>query len=208
MLPLEDALTEKDSKKVTEIKDRVLKNIDNFYGNYSYPTDRKVTKALLKLYKADIDPKYWPDFYVQIDKKFKGNVDAYVDDMFTRSVFTSPEKLKAFLDKPNLKTLQKDPAFIAAKSVSATRSKLQKDLEGFSADLSKGQRTYIAGVMEYMPEKTKYPDANFTMRMTYGKVLDYYPYDAVHYNWYTTIDGVIQKYKKGDYEFDLPQRLH
>ena len=207
LAPLEDALTEKDSKKVTEIKDRALKNIDNFYNNYSFPTDRKVTKALLKLYKADIDPKFWPDFYVEIDKKFKGNVDAYVDDMFTRSFFTSPEKLKAFLDKPSLKTLQKDPAFIAAKSVSATRSKLQKDLEGFSADMSKGQRTYIAGVMEYMPEKTKYPDANFTMRMTYGKVLDYYPYDAVHYNWYTTLDGVIQKYKKGDYEFDLPQRL-
>jgi hypothetical protein len=204
---LEDALTEKDSKKVTEIKERILKNIDNFYGNYSYPTDRKVTKALLKLYKADIDPKFWPDFYTLIDKKFKGNADAYVDDMFTRSFFASPEKLKAFLDKPSLKILQKDPAYIAAKSVSATRSKLQKELEGFSADLSKGQRTYIAGVMEYVPDKTKYPDANFTMRMTYGKVLDYYPYDAVHYNWYTTIDGVIQKYKKGDYEFDLPQRF-
>jgi len=207
LVPLEDALTAKDSKKVTEIKERVLKNIDNFYSNYSYPTDRKVTKALLKLYKADIDPKFWPDFYVQIDKKFKGNVDAYVDDMFLRSFFTSPEKLKAFLDKPSLKTLQKDPTYIAARSVSATRSKLQKDLEGFSADLSKGQRTYIAGVMEYTPEKTKYPDANFTMRMTYGKVLDYYPYDAVHYNWYTTIDGVMQKYKKGDYEFDLPQHF-
>jgi len=207
LVPLEDALTAKDSKKVTEIKERVLKNIDNFYSNYSYPTDRKVTKALLKLYKADIDPKFWPDFYVQIDKKFKGNVDAYVDDMFLRSFFTSPEKLKAFLDNPSLKLLQKDPAFIAAKSVSATRSKLQKDLESYSADLSKGQRTYIAGVMEYTPEKTKYPDANFTMRMTYGKVLDYYPYDAVHYNWYTTIDGVMQKYKKGDYEFDLPQHF-
>ncbi|HZM13851.1 MAG TPA: S46 family peptidase [Bacteroidales bacterium] len=207
LVPLEDALTAKDSKKVTEIKERVLKNIDNFYSNYSYPTDRKVTKALLKLYKADIDPKFWPDFYVQIDKKFKGNVDAYVDDMFLRSFFTSPEKLKAFLDNPSLKLLQKDPAFIAAKSVSATRSKLQKDLESYSADLSKGQRTYIAGVMEYTPEKTKYPDANFTMRMTYGKVLDYYPYDAVHYNWYTTLDGVIQKYKKGDYEFDLPQHF-
>lgn len=207
LVSLEEALTEKDSKKVTEIKERILKNIDNFYGNYSYPTDRKVTKALLKLYKADIDPKFWPDFYTLIDKKFKGNADAYVDDMFTRSFFTSPEKLKAFLDKPSLKTLQQDPAYIAAKSVSATRSKLQKDLEGFSADLSKGQRTYIAGVMEYMPDKTKYPDANFTMRMTYGKVLDYYPYDAVHYNWYTTIDGIIQKYKKGDYEFDLPQHF-
>jgi len=207
LAPLEVALTEKDSKKVTDIKERALRNIANFYDNYSYPTDRKVTSALIRLYKTDIDPKYWPDFYAQIDKKFKGNVEAYVDDMFTRSIFTTPEKLKAFLNKPSLKVLQKDPAYIAAKSVSATRSKLQNDLEAYSDALSKGQRLYIAGVMEYMPDRTKYPDANSTMRMTYGKVLDYYPYDAVHYNWYTTIDGVIQKYKKGDYEFDLPQRF-
>jgi len=62
-------------------------------------------------------------------------------------------------------------------------------------------------VMEFVPGKTEYPDANFTMRLSYGKVQDYYPYDAVHYNWYTTLDGVVQKYKAGDYEFDLPQRL-
>ncbi|MGB8357500.1 MAG: S46 family peptidase, partial [Bacteroidales bacterium] len=155
----------------------------------------------------DVDPKFRPDFYSIIDRKFKGNIDTFVDDMFTRSFFTTPEKYKAFLARPNLKTLQKDPAYIAAKSVSTMRSGLQKDLESYNADLSKGQRTYIAGVMEFAPEKTKYPDANFTMRMTYGQVLDYYPYDAVHYNWYTTLDGVVQKYKPGDYEFDLPKRL-
>ncbi|MCK7538579.1 MAG: S46 family peptidase [Marinilabiliales bacterium] len=57
----------------------------------------RVTKAMIRLYKADIDPKFRPDFYALIDKKFKGNVDAFVDDMFARSIFTSPEKLKAFL---------------------------------------------------------------------------------------------------------------
>jgi hypothetical protein len=103
--------------------------------------------------------------------------------------------------------LQKDPAFIVAKSIDGVRSSLQKELEGFSADLSKGQRTYMAGVMEYVPDKTQYPDANFTMRLSYGTVQDYYPYDAVHYNWFTTLDGVVQKHKPGDYEFDLPQRL-
>ncbi|MGE5348054.1 MAG: S46 family peptidase, partial [Actinomycetota bacterium] len=87
------------------------------------------------------------------------------------------------------------------------RTALQKDISGFNDDLAKGQRLFMAGVMEYQPDKTQYPDANFTMRLSYGKVLDYYPYDAVHYNWYTTLDGVVQKYKPGDYEFDLPKRL-
>ncbi len=205
--PLEEALTNGDKDKVSGITERSLRMMDNFYEDYNSPTDRKVIKALLKLFKEDVDPKFRPDFYSIIDRKFKGNIDAFVDDMFTRSFFTTPEKYKAFLARPNLKTLQKDPAYIAAKSVSTMRSGLQKDLESYNADLSKGQRTYIAGVMEFAPEKTKYPDANFTMRMTYGQVLDYYPYDAVHYNWYTTLDGVVQKYKPGDYEFDLPKRL-
>jgi len=207
MTALEDALTKGEADKVTDMTGRMLKNLDNFYSDYNYPTDVKMTKAMIRLYKADIDPKYLPDFYATIDKKFKGNVDAFVDDMFAKSMFTTTDKLKSFLAKPDVKILSKDPAFIVAKSIAAVGTTLQKDLAGFSADLSKGQRTYLAGVMEYAPDKTQYPDANFTMRLTYGKVLDYYPYDAVHYNWYTTLDGVIQKYKEGDYEFDLPERM-
>ncbi len=207
MTALEEALAGKDEDKTSGMIDRLKRNIDSFYGNYNLPTDAKTTKAMIRLYREDIDPKFHPDFYALIDKKFKGNVDAFVDDMFARSIFTSPEKVNAFLASPSLKVLQKDPAYITAKSVDAVRASLQKDLEGFTADLSKGQRTYMAGVMEFVPGKTEYPDANFTMRLSYGKVLDYFPYDAVHYNWFTTLDGVVQKHKPGDYEFDLPQRL-
>jgi hypothetical protein len=207
MTMLEEVLAGKDVDRIAGMTDRLKKNLDSFYGDYNYPTDRKMTKAMINLYKKEIDPKYWPDFYALIDKKFKGNVDALVENMFAKSIFASADKLNAFLSAPDLKVLQKDPAFIVAKSVNDVRTALQKDLEGFNADMSKGQRTYQAGVMEYMPDKTQYPDANSTMRLTYGKVQDYYPYDAVHYNWYTTLDGVVQKYQPGDYEFDLPQRL-
>ncbi len=207
MTVLEEALAAKDTERTKGMIDRLKRGLDNFYGNYNLPTDVKTTKAMIKLYREDIDPKFLPDFYSLIDKKFKGNVDAFVDDIFARSVFTSPARLNAFLESPSLKVLQKDPAFIVAKSIDGVRSSLQKELEGFSADLSKGQRTYMAGVMEYVPDKTQYPDANFTMRLSYGTVQDYYPYDAVHYNWFTTLDGVVQKHKPGDYEFDLPQRL-
>ncbi|MDF1561170.1 MAG: S46 family peptidase [Bacteroidales bacterium] len=207
MTPMEEMLAEKDQKKIDGLKGRLKRYTDNFYGDYNYPTDRKVTKALIKLYREDIDPQYWPDFYALIDKKFKGNVDAFVDDIFVKSIFTSPEKLNAFLSAPNLKVLQKDPAFVVAKSISEVQSTLRKDLAGYNDDLTHGRRLYMTGVMEYQPDKTQYPDANFSMRLSYGKVLDYFPYDAVHYNWYTTLVGVVQKYKPGDYEFDLPQRL-
>ena len=207
MTMLEEALAGNDQERTNGMIDRLMRSIDSFYGNYNMPTDVRTTKAMLRLYREDIDPKFHPDFYAMIDKKFKGNTDAFVDDMFARSIFTSSEKVKAFLAKPSLKVLQKDPAYTVAKSIEAVRSSVQKDLEGFNADLIKGQRTWMAGVMEFVPDRTQYPDANSTMRLTYGKVQDYYPYDAVHYNWYTTLDGVVQKHKPGDYEFDLPQRL-
>jgi hypothetical protein len=204
---LEEVLAEKDSERLDRAKDRLVRYVESFYDNYNYPTDRKTTKAMLKLYKNDIDPKYWPDFYTIIDKKFKGDIDAFVDNMFVKSIFTSSDRFREFIEAPSLKVLTKDPAYIVAKSVNSVRSALQDDLESYNEDLEKGQRLYMAGVMEYVPEKTEYPDANFTMRLTYGTVQDYYPRDAVHYNWYTTLDGVVEKYVPGDYEFDLPQRL-
>lgn len=207
MTMLEDALVKKDPEGINSMTDRLKRFAGNFYDDYNYPTDQKTTKTMFKLYRSDIDPKYWPSFYKLIDTKFKGNIDAFVDNIFAKSIFVSPEKLDAFLEAPNLKALKKDPAFVVAKSISEMSSTLMNDLQEFNADLSKGQRLYIAGAMEYQPDKTQYPDANSTMRLTYGKVLDYYPYDAVHYNWITTLDGVVQKYKKGDYEYDLPQRL-
>lgn len=207
MTILEETLASKDKEKIDDITGRLKRFAESFYGNYNYPTDQATTKAMMKLYKADIDPKYWPSFYALIDTKFKGNIDAFVDNIFAKSIFVSQDKLNAFLVAPSVKVLQKDPAYIVAKSINELGSQVQKDLQSFNADLSKGQRLYLAGVMEYQPDKTAYPDANSTMRLTYGKVLDYYPYDAVHYNWYTTLDGVVQKFKPGDYEFDLPQRL-
>lgn len=207
MTPLEEALAGKDKEKIEGMISRLRRSVENFYGDYNYPTDQAATKAMIKLYREDINSKYWPSFYTLIDTKFRGNIDAFVDNIFAKSVFTTQEKLSAFLEAPSLKVLQKDPAFIVAKSIDEVRTALQKDISGFNDDLAKGQRLFMAGVMEYQPDKTQYPDANFTMRLSYGKVLDYYPYDAVHYNWYTTLDGVVQKYKPGDYEFDLPKRL-
>ncbi|MRR21915.1 S46 family peptidase [bacterium] len=207
MTMLEEALAGNDQERINGMLGRLRGFTEGFYGDYNYPTDQAASKAMIKLYRADIDPKYLPSFYTLIDKKFKGNVDAFVDNMFAKSIFTSQEKLNAFLEAPSLKVLQKDPAYVVAKSIDAVRSALTNDIAGYNADLSKGQRLYMAGVMEYQPDKTQYPDANSTMRLTYGKVLDYYPYDAVHYNWYTTLDGIVQKFKPGDYEFDLPKRL-
>jgi hypothetical protein len=115
--------------------------------------------------------------------------------------------LLAFLDKPVLKTLETDPVVLTSASISKVTPEVAKGLSQFSGNLVIGQRLWIAALMEMAPEKTLYPDANSTMRLSYGKVLDYDPRDGVTYKSYTTLQGVVDKYKEGDYEFDLPKRL-
>jgi hypothetical protein len=197
-----------DNQKIVEAVTQIKNNSNNFYKNYNPSTDNKSMKAMLKLYRADVPAKFHPDFYVKVvDKKFKGNIDKFVDDMFTRSVFTTEAKLNAFLNKPVLKTLETDPVCLTATSIFKTGAELSKGSSQFDGGLTTGRRLWIAALMEMAPEKTQYPDANSTMRLTYGTLQDYNPKDAVTYRYYTTLQGVVDKFNPADYEFDLPKRL-
>jgi hypothetical protein len=203
-----NALKDGNAGKITDLTNRMKSFIGSFYKDYNPPTDQKAMKAMLKLYRDDVPVKFHPDFFVNIvDKKFKGNIDRYVDDLFARSVFSSEAKLSAFLNKPLLKTLESDPVYLAASSISKVSTEVSKNLSQFDASLATGRRLWIAALKEMTPDKTLYPDANSTMRLTYGTIQDYDPRDAVTYKYYTTLQGVVDKYKPGDYEFDLPQRL-
>ncbi|MGC1389513.1 MAG: S46 family peptidase [Bacteroidales bacterium] len=202
------ALKSKDNQKISDAVTEFKNTSSNFYKDYNLPTDIQSTKAMLRLYKTDVAVKFQPDFYANIvDKKFKGNIDKFVDDMFAKSVFTNEAKLNAFLDKPVLKTIESDPVYLTATSFFNTATGVSKDLSQFDAGLATGKRLWIAALLEMVPEKTLYPDANSTMRLSYGTVQDYDPRDAVTYKYYTTLQGVVDKYKPGDYEFDVPKRL-
>ncbi len=206
--PLIIAIKSGDPKKVTDLTANIKNNIGGFYKDYNAPTDKKAMKAMLKLYRADVPVKFQPDFYVNIvDKKFKGNIDKFVDDMFAKSVFSDQAKLNAFLEKPVLKTLENDPVYLTVTSKNKVSTEIGKGLSQYDASFTTGRRLWVAALREMTPEKTLYPDANSTMRLTYGSVLDYDPKDAVTYKYFTTLKGVVEKYKQGDYEFDLPQRL-
>jgi len=197
-----------DQNQLKDATERIKRNIDVLYKDYNPPTDRKATIALLKLYREDVPAKFHPAFYTDVvDKKFKGSIDRYIDDMFERSIFASKEKLLAFLDKPSLKVLQSDPAYIAAQDVNETLSVISKGSGQHDSGLAAGKRLWQAALLEMAPEKIKYPDANSTMRLSYGTIQDYDPRDGVTYKYYTTMQGVLDKYKPADYEFDLPQRL-
>ncbi len=203
-----EAIKSGNSERVSDLIMNLRDRADDFYKDYNPPTDQKAMKAMIKLYREDVPAKFHPDFYVNIvDRKFKGNIDKFVDNMFAKSVFASESKLMAFLNKPALKTLERDPVYLTATSINTVRNEVSRELSQYDADLTTGRRLWIAALKEMIPDKTLYPDANSTMRLTYGSILDYDPRDAVTYKYYTTLQGVVEKYKPGDYEFDLSQRL-
>jgi hypothetical protein len=201
--PLKSGKKEDIDKAVNGIKMRSV----NFYKNYSAPTDRKVSKTMFKIFAENVPANFQPDIYQTINTKFKNDYEKYVDNIFDKSIFVDSTKLFAFLAKPNLKLLEKDPAYIVAQSIQKKSEEIFSFLEPLNYQLQKGQRLYIAGILEMNQGKAMYPDANFTMRLTYGEILDYYPMNAVHYDYITTLEGVMEKEDADNWEFVVPQKL-
>ncbi len=181
------------------------KRVEDFFKNYHQPTDVKVAKAMIKLYRDDIKPEFYPTYFQTIQDDYQGNVDKFVDDIYAKSIFTHKDQLMAALNDST--KLADDIAFKTAMSIFSKYHEIAGKAKKFNLDLEQGRYLLMKGLMEMQPKKNFSPDANFTMRLTYGKVLSYNPEDAVHYNYYTTLKGVMEKYKPGDYEFDVDPRL-
>ena len=189
----------------------LLTNAKAYFANYDVEVDKRVFKALLPIYRKHVPAQLAPAILKEIDSKYKGDGDAWVDALYARSVFADPAKLEKAFSKPGSKSVRKllnDPAFKASRSfftnfldqVRPTHAQLSDGIES-------AMRTYVEGMMVLYPEKTYWPDANSTLRLSYGKVEGSIPRDAVTYTYFTTLDGVMEKYIPGDAEFDVPQRL-
>ncbi len=204
---LEEALQSGDQEAIDKIVETMRAGGESFYKDYSTKTDHKVMIAMLKLYHTDIDKKYYPNLYKTIDKKFKGDFEKYSNVIFEKSIFTDQARFNAFLDNPKLKTLQKDLVFQGGKTILDTYMNLRDMQKESSKKITQDNRLFQAGLMEMAPELIQYPDANFTMRLSYGVVGDYEPRDAVIYKEYTTLKGVMEKEDPNNFEFVVADRL-
>lgn len=177
------------------------------FKDYNVTIEKNVYAALLEMFRTDLPVNQHPEIFSLIDKKFKGNIQAFVEEMFEKSIFCTEANFNAFLEKPSLKKLQNDLALKTYSSLMQNFGKAQATNQQLSGKLKKAQRLFLAGLHEMQPDKSLYPDANSTMRMSYGKVLDYYPADAVYYNYFTTLDGVMMKEDPSNEEFIVPEKL-
>jgi hypothetical protein len=198
---------EENKDKIERIVASMQKGMDDYFKDYDAATDQKVTASLMQLYADKNAAKYYPEFFSTIQKKYKGDYAKYAKKLFENTVFDSKEELTAFLDKPTLKALKKDMAVSAAADIFSKYREISDKASESQKLKSEGERLFVEGLMEMHPNKIFSPDANSTMRLTYGQVKDYSPRDGVIYNYFTTTDGYLEKEIPGDDEFDVPARM-
>jgi len=201
-----EALAKGDKAAADNQLQRLKGRQESFYTNYSLPTDIKVAKTLIKLYKDKVSAANRPSFYATIDSDFNGNIDAFVDDLYAKSIFTDQNKLNNALEN-NPQSLLNDPALIVGQSIAQKLPPIMAQIAEINKDVADAQKAYIAGQLEMRPDRPMYPDANSTMRMTYGQVLTYNPKDAVTYDYVTTLKGVMEKEDPTNWEFEVPEKL-
>ncbi|NQX92840.1 MAG: S46 family peptidase, partial [Flavobacteriales bacterium] len=164
---------------------------EEFFKDYDAALEKDVFIQLMNLYKKNIPADQLPSVFALIDKKYKGSVERFADKMFASSIVTDKARLMAYLEKPNAKKYAKDLGGISAASLA--EAYFNSGSTGSQEKFDKGYRLFVKGLREMMADKNFSPDANSTMRLTYGIVDDYFPADGVHYDFITTTKGILEK---------------
>ncbi len=191
-----------------ELAPDTKKSLERFYKDYQPTVDRDVFKSLMQLYTDNVCTAYFPNYLLE-DRFLEGyDMEQLATEFYDNSIMTQPKKLLKLIDEKKIDEIKKDPVYrLFMDIVDAYSTRLNPEYQALKAPIDSMQRQYMAALMEVLPEKKFYPDANGTMRVTYGQVEGYLPKDGVQYLPKTYLDGVIAKYVPGDYEFDLPKHL-
>ncbi len=196
-----------DEASYNAFKGRVIPYLDGVFKNYNQDIDRDVFVALSDLYRNNVEKQFIPTAF-----NVKGkSLEAYISDIYQRSALKDQDKLMQILGESPaeaVKKLKDDPIFILYNDWKKIYDeKVAGPYNENKAEIDLLQKRYMRGLIDAFPDKTFWPDANSTMRVTYGQVNGYYPRDAVYYQPVTYLDGVVEKYVPGDYEFDLDEKL-
>ncbi len=192
-----------------ETLEETMKNIYNWLHDrdYNHDIDRRIAKEVLPLYFELTKPEERNEYLNEVYAKYKGNLEKYIDHVYENSILANETNLKKFLKKPTLKKFEKDPAVLLRTAVFESYRELSAKNAEFAQVMNPLHKTYLKGLMEKANGAPVYPDANFTMRLTYGNVKSYQPKDGVTFNYYTTLKGVMEKEDPNNSEFIVPARL-
>jgi hypothetical protein len=199
---------EVNQEQVKEQAEAVRERAKKFFKDYNMSTDKKLAVALYEFFSQDIPQDLQPKEFKDLVAKNKNDYAKMVDKMFSKSIFTSEERLNAFLNEPSKKVLDKDPVYQMTMSfLTFLRGPVSDMTTANDEKIETSNRLFVNGLRKMNTDKNYYPNANSTMRVTYGNVLDYYPADAMHYDFFTTIEGVMEKEDPNNDEFIVPAKL-
>ncbi len=205
---MEDKKERKQNKEaIKEQAKGLIPVAEEFFKDYNAGMDEKVFIKMMELYTQNVSTADWPEFLLLAYNDMNGDMKAYGDYVFNQSIIPNKDKLIAFLGDPKFDAIKDDPLMQIYQGFYTQLGQYGGKYQAASTDIGKGDRIFVRGLRKMNPDKVYYPDANSTMRVTYGSVQDYYPADAVHYDFYTTLEGVMEKEDPSNDEFIVDEKL-
>jgi len=195
------------SEELEEDKQNVLEYAADHFGEYQADVDRRLAQALWGMWMNNVPAEQQPSIFTEVRDSMGGDLSVLVNEVYNNSIYASKEALEAWLETMDFDALGEDKGGQVASSFIAAYFASQGGNAEVSEKMEKGYRLFTDGLRQAMPEKVFAPDANSTLRMTWGVVGSYDPQDAVHYDYVTTLDGVMQKEDPTNDEFVVPARL-
>lgn len=200
-----------DKELIQKAADELSGTIERHFKDYHGPTDEKLAATLLEAWARNGNPAFLPAELMSVDSRYRGDFKAYAADLFSKSVFADEVRLNAFmarLKSSDAKKILNDPAFVMSQSMGELmRERVEPGLRKDQIRIAELQRLYMKAQMEMQEDKVFYPDANFTLRVTYGKIDDFQPMDGVAYKHYTTLKGIVEKDNPDIYDYRVPEKL-
>jgi hypothetical protein len=184
---------------------------EKFFRDYSIDIDKKIFARMMELYYYNVDKKFHPEMMKVITKKTKGNFSEYSKYIYSKSIFTDQTKVNRMLESFSMAAsakIEDDPAYqIYASFIDLYRDTINPKVTEIKIKLDSLYRVYINGLIEIQPDKKLYPDANHTLRLSYGNIKGYKPGDAINYSYYTSMQGIIEKNLDEIYDYAIPEKL-
>ena len=189
--------------------EKVKKIVTDFYKDFNPETEKKLMIALFEYAYKNLDRKYYPEFFLEVEKKYKGNFNKYIEQGFAKSLFLTEERFNTALEKREhvRPPLRNDLMTVMGLDIMEKYREVNALVQKEASNLEKGKRLFVDGILQMNAEKHLAPDANSTIRLTYGNILEYNPRDAVTYHYYTTLKGVMEKEDSTSTEFYVPAKL-
>jgi hypothetical protein len=207
---LHGAIIGGEQAKIDDAVKNIKSQLDEYYKNFDVQVDKEIFVAMINLYKQKIKPEYLPAFYQTIENEYGGDVQKYADKLYSTSFLTDKARAEAFLANPDMQSLQADMGYQTTLTALMAYWNLNDKITPFSQQLDKGMRKFVEGWIKMETEKDKnklyYPDANSTIRLTYGKVSGYKVSNKV-YDFTTDLNGLMAKENPKNEEFIVPEKL-